>query len=259
MTKVGNRPGAPMFRMLRLKPPHGWNAVAWELGIVTLGVLIALGVQQWADGRETRERTGVALSAIRGELTEHYSWAFEFRVVAPCIDRQIEIIEKRVMESGTTLEPTQIINGLKDYTIQGPSKDYNSFAYDEAQGEGLVAGMEPETRSILQQHYGQARSMRNLTMQSDAIYSEMLVLAKPIPLDASVRAAIIQKLSLLRGQVQFTDIIAGQLIDYINRLNMVPTMAEARRVTTSYNTYNYCRAKGLPMRSFEEARVPLAG
>ena len=26
-----------MFRLLRLRPPHGWNAVAWELAIVTLG------------------------------------------------------------------------------------------------------------------------------------------------------------------------------------------------------------------------------
>ena len=31
-----------MFRLLKLKPPHGWNAVGWELGIVTLGVVIAL-------------------------------------------------------------------------------------------------------------------------------------------------------------------------------------------------------------------------
>ena len=35
-----------MFRLLRLKPPHGWNAVIWELAIVTLGVLIALAAQQ---------------------------------------------------------------------------------------------------------------------------------------------------------------------------------------------------------------------
>ena len=30
-----------MFRMVKLRPPHGWDAVAWELGIVVLGVLIA--------------------------------------------------------------------------------------------------------------------------------------------------------------------------------------------------------------------------
>ena len=35
-----------MFRLLRLSPRHGWHAVWWELGIVTLGVLIALAAQQ---------------------------------------------------------------------------------------------------------------------------------------------------------------------------------------------------------------------
>ena len=30
-----------MFRMLKLKPPHGWNAVGWELVIVVVGVLLA--------------------------------------------------------------------------------------------------------------------------------------------------------------------------------------------------------------------------
>ena len=35
-----------MFRLLKLRPPNGWNAAAWELAIVVLGVLIALGAQQ---------------------------------------------------------------------------------------------------------------------------------------------------------------------------------------------------------------------
>ena len=37
-----------MFRLLKLKPPHGWSAVAWELAIITLGVRIALAAQQLA-------------------------------------------------------------------------------------------------------------------------------------------------------------------------------------------------------------------
>ena len=58
-----------MFRLIKLKPPHGWNAVAWELAIVTLGVLIALGAQQvvqtiqWtSDVRETRKALDAELS-----------------------------------------------------------------------------------------------------------------------------------------------------------------------------------------------------
>lgn len=40
-----------MFRLLKLKPPHGWNAVAWELAIVTLGVLLAFQIDQWGEQR----------------------------------------------------------------------------------------------------------------------------------------------------------------------------------------------------------------
>ena len=38
-----------MFRLLKLQPPHGWRAVMWELAIVTIGVVVALGAQQWAE------------------------------------------------------------------------------------------------------------------------------------------------------------------------------------------------------------------
>jgi len=58
-----------MFRLFKPTPPHGWNAVAWELGIVTLGVLVALGAQQivqtiqWkSDVRETRRALDAELS-----------------------------------------------------------------------------------------------------------------------------------------------------------------------------------------------------
>ncbi len=57
-----------MFRMLKLKPPHGWNAVAWELGIVVLGVLIALGAQQMADDFNWRQRVAVVRQSIMSEL-----------------------------------------------------------------------------------------------------------------------------------------------------------------------------------------------
>ena len=59
-----------MFRLLRLKPPHGWNAVAWELGIVTLGVLIALGAQQFVDGAHWRSEMRDFRAALRAEISD---------------------------------------------------------------------------------------------------------------------------------------------------------------------------------------------
>ena len=248
-----------MFRMMRVKPPHGWNAVLWELGIVSAGVLIALAAQQWAENRALERRTLLAKDAIREELQEQYGYAYEFRVVAPCILAQIDMLEKRVMTSGARLIPSPRIQGYvkAGNVVLGPSKDYNSHAYDEAQGDGLVAGMGAETRHLLSQHYGQTRSMRDVTRGNDIAYQQLLVMAQPIALDPSVRYSLLEKLSGLRGSVEFMDLIAGQLLDYVGRLNMVPTPQYARQVVTSYNTYKYCSRQKMPMRSFKDALVPL--
>src|ERR1044072_5157888 len=59
-----------MFRLVKLRPPHGWNAVAWELAIVTLGVLIALGAQQFVDGIHQRSEVRELSGALRPGLAD---------------------------------------------------------------------------------------------------------------------------------------------------------------------------------------------
>ena len=82
-----------MFRMLRLKPPHGWNAVAWELGIVTLGVLIALGAQQLVDARQWRQKVSVVRQSIMGELANNRArWEENLKAVR-CALKEIDRLD----------------------------------------------------------------------------------------------------------------------------------------------------------------------
>ena len=45
----------------------------------------------------------------------------------------------------------------------------------------------------------------------------------------------------------------GQVIDYIERIGMVPAAKPAQANTERYGTYLFCKAHNLPMRSFKEA------
>lgn len=58
-----------MFRLLKVKPPQGWVAVAWELAIVTLGVLIALGAQTFVDDIHWRREVRELRRAVRAEIS----------------------------------------------------------------------------------------------------------------------------------------------------------------------------------------------
>ena len=86
-----------MFRMMTLKPPHGWSAVAWELLIVTLGVLIALGAQQLIETASWREKVASAKKSIDFEINDQLDYAEEVSSFAPCAGPFIDALEAAIL------------------------------------------------------------------------------------------------------------------------------------------------------------------
>ena len=123
-----------MFRQLELKPPHGWNVVAWELSIVTLGVLIALGAQQlvqWLTDRSTASQT-------RAEVTDELNsdlMSIKLRQSAePCIDRRLSELRAVISEwerTGSFWTPK--------WVAQAPVIEVETSRYDSAVSAGRLA------------------------------------------------------------------------------------------------------------------------
>ena len=78
-----------MFRLLRLRPPHGWNAVAWELAIVTLGVIIALAAQQAAQALNDRSTAAETRREITDELNSNLMSIALRRAAERCVSRRL--------------------------------------------------------------------------------------------------------------------------------------------------------------------------
>ena len=91
-----------MFRLLKLKPPHGWNAVAWELGIVTVGVLLALAAQQAAETVNERREATETRTTVTNEIKETLAILQLRRAAQPCIDRRLKQVRAIVDEWGRT-------------------------------------------------------------------------------------------------------------------------------------------------------------
>lgn len=82
-----------MFRLMKLKPPHGWSAVAWELAIVTLGVLLALGAQQLAESTSQKARKAEARAAIEGEISRNLDGFRRRSEIQSCINARLQEVE----------------------------------------------------------------------------------------------------------------------------------------------------------------------
>ena len=243
-----------MFRLMKLRPPNGWNAVTWELVIVVVGVLIALLAQQWVEERTWDAKVRHSKDALRGEIANHYAWSVEWRVVTPCLLGQIDQLRERVLRSRDRLDPAPLIRDPNlSYVFRMPSKEYLTSVWEAAQLDGISARFDDQARAELSAHYEQVRQLRGHTERNGVDWRRLLTLAQPIRLDPMVRYSLLQTLDELRGRVEFVDLLSGQLIDHIDKLGMTPPASFAQGALNRWNTVRFCHAHGLPLRSLTQA------
>lgn len=248
-----------MFRMLRLKPPNGWNAVGWELAIVTVGVLVALGAQQLANDWNAKRNARAAIAAIRTEVGDDYASSVEWRVVQPCILAQIDRLQLRLTNSGNRLEPAPVYSepGYKSYVLRMPSKGYVSSAWNAAVADGVISRLPPGLRRNLSWHYAQTEALRDMTDRNESDSARIFSLSRPMPLDPSVRFGLMRSLDELRGRVQFMGLVSGQVLNFVVEAGMVPDDSELRDIMERSGTHQFCVRERLPLRSTKEARMPV--
>lgn len=249
-----------MFRLMRIEPPpQGWKAVAWELVIVTLGVLIALAAQQWAEERSWSAKVAQSRLAIREELQKHYLFATEWRVVQPCIDAQLERLRQRVEGSGARLDPAPAYRdeALARFVVRLPAKDYVEGTWQAAIADGVAPRLEPKTRSLLIDHFAALDELESNTAQTTQLERSLVPLSRPIELTSDIRFTLLDRLEALQTLSNFIDLQAGQVLYVVEQLGMKPDPATVRQFTERYGTYQFCRANRLPMRSFAAAMVAI--
>jgi hypothetical protein len=76
------------------KPLRGWREFFGEVGIIVLGVLIALGAQQVVQGIQEREDVAQLRSALRAELADDRSRWEHIRASDPCTLQRLDAIKQ---------------------------------------------------------------------------------------------------------------------------------------------------------------------
>jgi hypothetical protein len=88
------------------KPLHGWRALAGEVGIIVLGVLIALGAEQAVETQHWRSEARDFRKAVDHELSVDLA-TYEFnQLQQPCIKRRLDELQAYLdrSRSGATVD-----------------------------------------------------------------------------------------------------------------------------------------------------------
>ncbi len=90
------------------KPLHGWREFLGEVGIIVIGVLIALGAEQIVETLHWRAEVRDAKSAIRQDMAQS-NRVFAYRVAAhECVARRLDKIGDIIEESAQHKAPANV-------------------------------------------------------------------------------------------------------------------------------------------------------
>jgi hypothetical protein len=121
------------------KPLHGWRAFVGEVGIIVLGVLIALGAEQVVEGLSWQKKVSRAEAAMRLELAEDDGpQAYGRLAVGPCLDEQLA----RIHDAAGRAPADQLRKWIADYAP--PFRTWDSEAWKAVVASDVGSHMGPD-------------------------------------------------------------------------------------------------------------------
>lgn len=132
--------GASELEIHRPRAVHGWREFLREIGIIVLGVLIALGAEQVARNLHMRAQVRHAEAQMREEISNDDGPQMLQRIaLAPCIEQHLARIRSLAEQGGPRAALIEAIEGYDP-----PSHTWDSLAFQGATISNIVPELPPE-------------------------------------------------------------------------------------------------------------------
>lgn len=197
-------------------PVHGWRAFAGEVGIIVLGVLIALAFEQLVQEMHWSNAVREAHAEIRAE-TDYANTFFAFRAAAePCVRRRLDSISDLIENVAShrhvghigSIGP-DIGNGLSDSSWQAERASQTLTHFDK-----------PEL-NLMGVYYHQLDSVAEAVFREDEAWSDLRVLeGDPSRLGAEDVAGLRRSLQHARFENYLISMISREELRWARQLNL---------------------------------------
>jgi len=236
-----------------------WRAFTREIAIVVIGVLVALGADDVADGWKWQRKLEAGEDALRREAAFNFTYAAEQVVVGPCIQAQVDAARDRVLASGATLLPAPVFHEPShDFVYRLPSRVYVDSAWQALNSDGTTGYMVGARRGSYASFYRQVRDLGFRRDEIDVVTSRLLLLGRAIPLDSATRANLAGDLMQVGGQSRRQTLVAGQIMASMRDLGIAPRAADVdAELADTSGTMEFCKAHGLPLADWKQQLATL--
>ena len=211
------------------KPLHGWREFAGEVGIIVVGVLIALAFEQVAEGMRWRSAVAESEASMRKELSEDDGpQVFERLAFSPCIDAQIDALQAGLVkerDAGVPFRPAPLV--VPAYFT------WDSDAYRQAMASSTLSHMAIARSYAWSSPYTLMAGMDAANVREIADYAELRMLsATPEHPSEQMRTTLLSALARARGDNKLMTLLATKFIAYSSEPGITLTRDQKRLLIT---------------------------
>jgi hypothetical protein len=189
------------------KPLHGWRQFAGEVGIIVLGVLIALGAEQVVASLHDRHLADLAQNDIRAELAYDAAFAAERVAIGDCMRSSITDLHQRLIAGGDDWPGIQgkPVSGAARAPLTGslfafeppfrsPHRLWPTSAWASATSNGVLNRVNRGRVSVYATLYAMVNWLDRLQDHEIADYSRLMPFDTAQRLDPSTRLQLLTAL-----------------------------------------------------------------
>ena len=212
------------------KPLHGWREFAGEVGVIVLGVLIALAAQQVVEALHWRKETATLRENLHREIRDD-QWNAALRVmISGCIRQRIVRLQNELRRPGTAWVADPLQGGDEKrwsalpISFKFPSMQsfYTSGHWQTALASGDLAHMSDGERNGYSYIYQAIADLKAFADQEDALVGRIQPLANDQQLNAQQRLDIESQLATLDHLNVVQTVYSRKFLEGTRRSGILP-------------------------------------
>jgi hypothetical protein len=228
------------------KPVHRWNDFLKEVGIIVLGVLIALGAEQSVEWLNWRAKAAQAEKHLRPDAETILDAMVERLEIQACQDARLKLIRERLLASGrdwTAMAPFYTSGPPAGSTYAHPMRSWPRASWLTAVASTAAMHLPDARLDDYAEIFAAAEREGNDQATEHEASSELNVLGSSLTLTPDQKVTFLRIIEAERARNRVMAYEARNTLPYFEALGM--DLAEARVAARRDLPYQTCVANHL--------------
>ena len=187
---------------------HGWRVFVGEVGVIVIGVMIALVAQQFAENWQWRQTVARTKSDLDDQIHSAVANSAERAAVDPCLSQRLSELATKVAASrgqwvGDPYNSPgdRTTKGFVEYAVprvyRTPEREFPGDVWDQAKAGGVLTHMLPADIALYADAFAIIAGLRSLSVPENELQAELSFLAFDGPLSSSERGRALSMIARL--------------------------------------------------------------